>query len=1224
MSIRVMHRNICLFDILSIYMKLPKVKFFKSDSIVRFLEKRFPEILLILILLLVCVLSIRLDKYVLSNDNYSVELNPTLSVSRYLQSPAWRGYRVLGFASESEQADIFRSFLYSIFDSIIPSWLISQLFYFVSLTVGSICIASLIRRLIRNSKLKRYSNWAFLLGGITYFTTLWSMWLFYQNMAPYIVNFGFLPLLLLCIYLYSKENSEKYLLFIFLSSLLLTSTFIIATLFIIDFVFIFSFTIFVNLSSKYGRKREIKNILLTIGIFLLTQLFWILPFINYTVNTSSDIIDSYTNRTITSNTIDLETDSQTLANSARFYNRNFFEKDGDKFLFPMSELFITYDFYKVLGLFPAIFSIIALTYAVFKKNYKLFFWGVVGLISLFLIKVVNPPFGEVFKWFQENIPLFKQVLRWPFSKLGQIYLICITVLSTFGVIYLIKFFASFIQKRFLKRIFILTIFVSICILQLVYSEYLFRGDFFSDRAILNVPNRYFELEKYLSENDSTGRIYYAPPSNNNYFREYDWGFWGSQYISYILPNPVMDISSAIGSKVGEDALLRIANVVRSEKKDEFNSLMHKYDVRYVLFDGSVDMKGYAFELDEEKVKGLFSEYELIWSEDDLLLFKVPVKMGTTYSESLSEVKSKEIYIKDRPKFPSLSPLDIQLKDLRIENGDIVGDFEYKGYSTYLSSNLSKESINMLPSKFEYSNGSLFLYPSYPYVGGDSSEKPFKQYDANSQFFSFGQTVLSKEDIKRGVTVQEIFNSERPIYEYSNSDFITVDMIPLLFKTKGSDCSGGEVVESTFVTPQEVSSGFSLKGSSDSPCVYTGIPLDTSSGGIMKININWEVDKGNYPGFCIYSNTKEKCLNKEKFLSSQDPFGNIEILLESVIDENERISLILYATNKSKENNSEVLYRSVKIKYAPKHTPSSIVSSSEIWEPSDLFLDDGNIYSVHIPVVIGEKGYLYNGIKAENIMWQSNRSDSQSEIFEVSSKNGLYQKVQDDYINQTANLFEPNFNSKYLVYWKGENISNIPSSLCLIYDKEEKCWFSDMLLGDTSSSYLNTINVGNTNKLLNVIYSSSSYKLVTENILKEFSLMELPTSWDNLMYTQNSNKEYLQIEMQNIFNSPNSTYYKLKREDIVASENILISIPQAHSSGWVAVAREGIWLKVLGKDTRVSIEGWKQGWDVSNIDYDSVSVIYWPNLLSYFGYILILGLGTYLVVNLIKNNKSGKY
>ncbi len=1205
-------------------MKVPKIKLPKYNSLVKFLEKRFPEILLILLLLLICIISLQPGKYLLSNDNYSPELNPTLSVSRYLQSPAWRGYRVLGFASESEQADIFRSGIYAVFDSFIPSWLINQLFYFVSMGVGSVCIASLTRILILKSKLKRYTNWGYLLGGIVYFTTLWSMWLFYQNMAPYIVNFGFLPLLILYIFKYIIKSNWKNLLLLFLSSILFTATSVIATLFLIDFIFILFFIIFIAVEIKNERREKLKKIFTTVSIFLLTQMFWILPFIFYTATVSPDIIESYTNRTITSSVIDLETQSQTLINSARLYNRTLFDMDGDNYLFPMSELFQTYDFYKLVGLIPAFLSIVALIFSVFKRNFKLLFWVVFFLGSLFLIKVLNPPLGGIFSWLQDNIPLFKQVLRWPFSKLGEIYLISISVLSTFGGIYLISFFASFVNKKFPKRIYILTSFVLLCILQLVYAEYMFRGDMFAERAFVSIPQEYYELKEYLVKNDSKGRIYYAPPSNNNYFREYEWGFWGSQFISYILPNPVMDMSLAVGSKVGERALHEILDTVKSESKEEFLSLMNKYDVSYILFDSSVKMEGYAFDLDEDKVKSVFSNFTLVWSKGDLYLYKVASFEGKVYTESLSDISSKNIFVKDVPKLPTLCPIDMELKNLRIENNEIIGDFEYKGYSTYMSSNLTKDLINTLPTETIYSNGVISLSPSYPYVMGDSSVKPYRRYSGEYDYFSIGDSVFKKSKLSEGITIQDTFSQNGEVFGILESDYKSVNMIPLLIKTKGSDCSGGEVVESTFVTPQEVTSGFKLKGSTQSTCVYTGIPIDSNAKNILRIKLNWEVEKGNYPGYCIYSESKKKCLNKEKFLLTEDLFGNIDILLDTVIGQGEKVSLILYVSNIKKDTISEVLFRNVSIEYAPLISPISSSSSSDKWDPKDIFLDDGSIYTVHIPVIYGDSGYSYKGMNSDYAVWQPNRSDFESKMFEVSVKEGMYQKVSNDYINQTANLFNTKPNTKYFVYWKGENISNIPSSLCLIYDKEEKCWFQDMLRDSGESSYLNIINGMNEEKLLNVIYGSSSYKLVTENILKEFVFMEYPISWRSLMYVQEKQDEFKEYEMSNIFNSSQSTYYKVNREEISDDqENILVSIPQAKSSGWLAVKRNGIFLSALDRDTRVSINDWKQGWDISNEQWDSILVIYWPNLLSYFGYILILITGTYLTVKFIEEKRDGK-
>lgn len=1205
-------------------MKLPKVKLPKYIDIRKFLEKRFPEILLILLLLLICILSLQPGKYILSNDNYSPELNPTLSVSRYLESPAWRGYRVLGFASESEQSDVLRSGIYTVFDSFLPTWLINQLFYFVCMSIGSISIAYLTRILIQKSKLKRYSNWGYLLSGVIYFSTLWTMWLFYQNMAPYIVNFGFLPLLILCIFKYSLEKNWKNLLLIFISSILFTATSVIATLFFIDFVFIFSFILFISISVKNTGKERVKNILTTTGIFLLTQLFWILPFIHYTFSTSSDIIDSYTNRTITSNVIDLETQSQTLLNSARFYNRTLFDMDGDNYLFPMAELFQSYDFYKVIGLIPILLSIIGLIFCIFKKNYKLLFWGVLLLGSLFLIKVLNPPLGSIFLWLQEHVGLFRQVLRWPFSKLGQVYLICLTILSTFGSVYLIKFFASFVKKKFPKRIYILFSFVLLCIMQLVYAEYMFRGDIFADRAFVNIPQEYFELGEYLKSNDSNGRIYYAPPSNNNYFREYKWGFWGSQFISYILPNPVMDMSSAVGSKVGEQALLKISNVVRSESKEEFLSLMNKYDVSYVLFDTSIDMKGYAFDLDQEKVKNIFSDYKLIWSKGDLYLYQVPSVQDKMYMESLSSILSKDTFVKDIPKYPTLSPIDMDLKNLRVEGSEIVGDFQYKGYSTYMSPNISKDIINTLPIYAVYANGTTTLSPSYPYVKGDKSVKPSRVYKGEYSYLVIGDSVFSKSQLSQGVTIQNTFSEENPVYGVSQDNFQTINMIPLLLKTKGSDCSGDKVVESTFVTPQEVSSGFSIEGSTQSPCVYTGIPIDIKTKGMLRVKMNWEAEQGNYPGYCIYSESKKVCLNKEKFLLTEDLFGNVDVELDTVINPGERVSLILYASNIKKDTPSKVLFRNVSIEYASINSEILIYSFSDIWKPEELFLDDGVTYSVHIPIVKGDRGYSYIGTKSKYLAWQPNRIDSESKIFEVSIKDGLYQKVANDYINQTANLFFTKPSTKYLVYWRGDNISNIPSSLCLIYDKEEKCWFQDMLRDFQTSSYLNIINSANESKLLNVIYGSSSYKLITENVLNEFVFMEYPISWSNQMYIQERQREFSEYEMSNVFKSSQSTYYKVSKQEITQEKrSILVSIPQAKSSGWIAIKRNGVLLSVLDKDTRVSINGWKQAWDISNENFDVISVIYWPNLLSYLGYILILGMGSYLTVKFIQERKNGK-
>ena len=1200
-----------------------KFKLPKFEGLVNFLSNRFGEILLVLILILVSMLSFKEGFFLLSNDNYSPDLNPTLSVSRYIESPAWRGYRVLGFASESEQSDVFRSGFFVVLESFLPNWSIGQLFYLISMVIGSLSMASLVRLFVKKTDLKNFSNWGYLIAGVTYFTTLWTMWLFYQTMAPYISNFGFLPLVLLCIYKYSKKSNIQNAFLLLLSSILFTSTSVIATLFVVDFVFIFAFTLFVTLSTKKSKKRKIRNIFKTLSIFLITQLFWILPFIHYTLSTSSDIIDSYTNRTITSSVIDLETDMQTVINSARFYNRSLSDMDDDSYVFPMADLFETYDFYKVLGLLPAMFGVVGILFAIFNKQYKLLFWGVVALVSLFLIKVLNPPLAILFQLLQEYVPLFKQVFRWPISKLGEIYLISLTFISTFGFIYTFQFLTSFAEKKFLRRLLTLSLFVMICILQLIYSEYLFRGDTFPQRATVQVPSEYFELGEYLSENDPTSRIYYAPPSNNNYFRKYEWGFWGSQFISYIVPNPMMDISLAIGSTSGEKAMLNILNVVRSQQNDEYLSLMQKYDVEYVLLDRSVKSEGYSFDVDMKAMENMISKYEKKWEKGSLTLYKVPAPKQSIYTESLSSLAGTKIFVKDSPRFPTLSPVEANLKNMTIKKNEISGEFEYKGFSTYMYSNISKKELGNLPTSLNYNDNQLKLSPSYPYVYGDTSTKPYRSYSGGYDYFVVGKSIFRKTTLTEGVTIEEKYGSSPLVYGLKENTFKSINMLPPLLKAKGSDCSGDKVIESTFVTPQEVASGFQLKGTSESPCVYANIPIDIKQKNVLRVKINWETESESYPGYCIFSETRKRCLNEQKYLASDSLYGDVDLLLNTVIEKGEQVSLILYTKNIANDFNSESLFRSVKIFYSPLKQNLKPALQSNTWIPKDVFLDDENTYEVRIPVVLGENGYLYTGFNTPYVIWDPSRVDSETEIFEIGSNSGLYQKIQGDYVNQTSNLFTTSSKSKYLVYWKGENISNIPASLCLIYDKDPKCWHQDMLASLTNSSYLNILNGSAKDGLINVIYGSTSYVLPTENILEEFVFMQYPTSWYGVMYTQPKQDKYTEYEMSSIFSSPNSTYYKVNIEELESKENTLLSIPQAKSSGWLAIARDGILFKVLGKETKASINDWKQAWDVSNVNFDSITVIYWPNLLSYFGYILIPITAIYLTIKLVQEKRNDK-
>ncbi|KUK76195.1 MAG: transmembrane(s)protein, partial [candidate division WS6 bacterium 34_10] len=678
-----------------------------------FLKRNWGKILLLLLLLTISILSFKTGYSYLSNDNYSPDLNPILTIKRSLQSPAWRGYRVLGFASESEQADIFRSILYYILDIFLPTWSLSQIFALLSFFVGSWFTALLTSNLVKKSKISRYSELAFLLSGVFYVSTLWTVWVYYQNMFPYITQFGFLPLLLWSIFEVVREFNWKNILVLFISSILFTSTFVIATLFVVDILVIIFLTILFAILFSKSKKEIVKKSIFTILIFISTQLFWILPFVHYTANVSGDIVDSYVNRSITSSVIDLESQEQNALNSAKLFTRTILEEDDNgEYIFDRADEYASYDFFNVVGMIPAFLTVILLIFSIVKKKWIYTVLSIVTFLTWFIIKNVNPPLGSIFVFLQNNIPLFKQVFRWASSKTGNIYLLLLSICAPIGFIYLLDFLGLFLKKPMKIVLYSISTLV-IFLLTLFYAQYLFTGDLFPKRALIQIPNEYFQVKQYIEENrQEEERILYLPPANNNYFRTYDWGFWGSNFISYIIPNPIMDLSSAIGSKYGEKAMLDIQQAFRAKDEEKLNKIIAKYEIEYILVDLSLDEEGFTYSWDWGEVDRFWNNFELAYSTDNLYLYKT----DTSTTEVLIESNSEDIgtfSFFDYSESPKISLNPEVYSNWDSKKGYLIAESEYLGDDILVSNVISESEIGKFPTLVNITDSSIYLYPALP-------------------------------------------------------------------------------------------------------------------------------------------------------------------------------------------------------------------------------------------------------------------------------------------------------------------------------------------------------------------------------------------------------------------------------------------------------------------------------------------------------------------------------
>lgn len=1176
----------------------------------RFLQQNWGKFILTLILFVIIIFSFQKGFAYLSNDNYSPDLNPILTIQRSLQSPAWRSYRVLGFASESEQADIFRAVIYFILNIFLPTWSLSQIFALLSLFIGSWFTGLLSSILVKKTDKSKYSELAFLLSGIFYVSTLWTVWVYYQNMFPYIAQFGFLPLLLWGIYNLSRRFNWKNALIMFISSVLFTSTCVIATLFVVDFVIIVFFTLLFTFVNTKRIRSVLKKSLVIILLFLSTQLFWLLPFVHYTKNVSGDIINSQINRSITSSVIDLEARDQDALNSAKLFTRSVLEKENEEYVFPRAEEYATYDFFNIIGLIPVFFTVILLIFGIIKKRKLYIILPLGAFVTWFLIKNVNPPIGVLVTWAQNYIPLFKQVFRWASSKTGNIYLLLLSISAPIGFIYLIDFLSSFLSKGLKILLFLLSGLVVI-VPTLFYSQYLFTGDLLPQRALIQIPQEYYEMKDYLTEqNLSTQRILYLPPANNNYFRTYDWGFWGSNFISYILPNPVMDLSSAIGSKYGEEAVLEIQHAFRAQDLESFDDLLQKYDVDYILVDKTLEEEGFTFNWDWDEAIKFWQDREFTYSTDNLLLYKT----GTISSGALMEENSKRensfIYLGDYSKQERVSLNPSVYDNWEIEDTFLVSNNQYYGNDQYVTAQIPFWELRNTPTMLSIGLNSIYLNPALPFINIYNPQGVNKRYTySDSDYIILDNSVIKEEDLSNSYyTIDSEFGQKHTIYTFQDEQFKPDNLTSTFASSQAYECISGERKETTKVFLQGDATGFDLKGElGNNPCLFTDLSIDDDLDTIVKININWETTNDSLLGYCIYSKDEEICLNSEKYFSVDTGFGNISDVLERKIVNGSNISLILYALN-TKEK-PEITVRNISVSYGLIEEEQQLISQNLSDYQSTVYLSNGDNYQIYIPIIYGENSYKMSN---KNTVWQPNILENEN-FGLINNHLGINQSVTDGFANTSINLFETNPLDKYLLYWKGENISNIPANLCLSYTGDDKCWVQEYFYDDTLESNLTTFNTGYNRNRLDLSMISTSYELPTQNILYNLLIMKYPKVWEDLEYVpKNSNIKY-EVKADVLGNSLSTTYRLTENID-----NAIVTIPQAEEKGWLAISfGDGI-PQIVSK--KVLVSGWKQGWDISNVDYNSILIVYYPNLLAYLGYIIWISVLLLIIIKLVKKRK----
>jgi hypothetical protein len=554
--------------------------------VLKFISKNWGKVLLALILIFTVTINFRWGYFVLGNDNYSPEEDPGISVKRYLTQPAWREYRGLGVASDSEQIDIFRSLLFLGLEKVgMPLWFISQMSVWLTFFCGPWFMAILVEKVfLKKDSDDDKKNWLFLLSGLLYCGNLLLICLFYSPLKPFIFLWGFLPMFLVASFGILEKQNIKNVLFFLISLISVSASFMIPTMFVVATLVIL---MFYWQFWKMGKK--IKNILFLLLLYFVWQLYWLVPFGIYVKTNSTQLSESVINKEITPWTIQKEITYNKWNNVPRFVNSWLDSKNqDDTYLFSEAEVYknnwlIVFDSY-----IPFVLVILATFYLL--KKYKTKYLPIIILwwVGFWLTKGSNGPIGGIYVWMQDHIPLFRQVFRWGSSKFWPMLLLPMPILIC---LLMEKIFE---KKRFFK---ILSLFLIGFLLIYIYP--VFKAKLINERDFVKIPSEYYQLKEYLEKNKLEGRILLSPEANMLYFRNYEWGFFGSVFWSYFIDNPIIEKALITGSAENEDAFQTIYEMYYSLDPDLFYRTLLRYKVEYIIADKNASSIGNGYFYDWE-------------------------------------------------------------------------------------------------------------------------------------------------------------------------------------------------------------------------------------------------------------------------------------------------------------------------------------------------------------------------------------------------------------------------------------------------------------------------------------------------------------------------------------------------------------------------------------------------------------------------------------------------
>lgn len=542
------------------------------------IKKLFPILILTVLVLSICISNFTPDTYLTGWDNLHPEFNFALNLKRSIFS-VWQEYQGLGLlAGMGHAADLPRQIILAVSSIIIPQNLLRYLYHFSMLLAGVLGIYALSKEFILKNSNGLIKEIGSLFSAIFYILNLGTIQYFFVPFEPYSTFWGMFPWEIYSLLKYLKSPTNKNLLFLSIINLIAVPQGYVQTIFLVYITILFIFLIAHLLKEK--NKTALKTSVKVAIVVLVINAFWLLPSL-YFIKTSFSV-----NRNAVQNI--MATEKFFLMNKKRgnikdfiqlkefYYDYMSFNFDKQNNGLMMAPWINQFSKKSVDILTAGLFLIILL--GLFKKNkYSPELLAIFAISGLLFLS--NTPFVSQINDFLRQNPLFEQLFRNPFTKFIVPTIFVFSLFFGIGTVRIL----SFVKKDFLIGAGTTTL---LLIFIYIFAP-VWTGNLIYKFERINIPKGYFEVFEYFKNDPDKGRIANFPQSNIWGWTYYHWGFVGSGFIWYGIEQPILDQAFSVWSAQNENSYWELSYAVYSDNQNQFENVLEKYQVKYVLIDKNI-------------------------------------------------------------------------------------------------------------------------------------------------------------------------------------------------------------------------------------------------------------------------------------------------------------------------------------------------------------------------------------------------------------------------------------------------------------------------------------------------------------------------------------------------------------------------------------------------------------------------------------------------------------